>query len=72
MSNSQIFSMAQGSDASLHEKQKDMLIVLTGLAFIEQNALMTQAQLNDARRSIQALFIRSSGEETMLRKLVEI
>ncbi|HSH41429.1 MAG TPA: hypothetical protein VK973_04815 [Arenicellales bacterium] len=42
------------------------------LAFIEQNALMTQAQLNDARRSIQALFIRSSGEETMLRKLVEI
>lgn len=64
--------MAQGSNSALQEKQKDMLIVLTGLSFIEQNALMTQAQLNDARRSIQALFIRSSGEETMLRKLVEI
>jgi hypothetical protein len=72
MSNSQLFSMATGSDAVLQEKQKEMLVVLTALSFIEQNALMTQAQLNDARRSIQALFIRSSGEETMLRKLVEI
>lgn len=72
MSNSQLFSIAPGSESALHEKQKDMLIVLTGLSFIEQNALMTQAQLNDARRSIQALFLRSSGEETMLRKLVEI
>jgi hypothetical protein len=49
-----------------------MLVVMTALSFIEQNALMTQAQLNDARRSLQALFIRTSGEETMLRKLVEI
>lgn len=45
---------------------------MTALSFIEQNALITQAQLNDARRSLQALFIRTSGEETMLRKLVEI
>ena len=72
MSNSQLFSVASGSETILQERQKEMLIVLTGLSFIEQNALMTQAQLNDARRSIQALFIRSSGEETMLRKLVEI
>lgn len=72
MSNSQLFSVASGSEIVLQDKQKEMLIVLTGLSFIEQNALMTQAQLNDARRSIQALFIRSSGEETMLRKLVEI
>ena len=54
------------------DKQKEMLIVMTALSFIEQNALMTQAQLNDARRSLQALFIRTTGEETMLRKLVEI
>ena len=53
-------------------KQKEMLVVMTALSFIEQNALITQAQLNDARRSLQALFIRTSGEETMLRKLVEI
>lgn len=72
MSNRQLFSVASGSETILQEKQKEMLVVLTALSFIEQNALMTQAQLNDARRSIQALFIRSSGEETMLRKLVEI
>lgn len=72
MSNSQLFSVDSGSETVLQEKQKEMLVVLTALSFIEQNALMTQAQLNDARRSIQALFIRSSGEETMLRKLVEI
>lgn len=72
MSNSQLFSVVPGSDAVLQDKQKEMLVVLTALSFIEQNALMTRAQLNDARRSIQALFIRSSGEETMLRKLVEI
>lgn len=53
-------------------KQKEMLIVMIALTFIEQNALITQAQLNDARRSLQALFIRTSGEETMLRKLVGI
>ncbi len=53
-------------------KQKEMLAVMTALSFIEQNALITQAQLNDARRSLQALFIRTTGEETMLRKLLEI
>jgi len=72
MSNSQLFPISTGSKKILQEKQKEMLVVLTALSFIEQGALMTQAQLNDARRSIQALFIRSSGEETMLRKLVEI
>ncbi|MFC1680989.1 hypothetical protein ACFL1S_04240 [Pseudomonadota bacterium] len=53
-------------------KQKEMLAVMTALSFIEQNALISQAQLNDARRSLQALFIRTTGEETMLRKLLEI
>lgn len=72
MSNSQLFPSAPGINGVLQEKRKEMLIVLTGLSFIEQNALMTQSQLNDARRSIQALFIKSSGEETMLRRLVEI
>lgn len=56
----------------MQTKQKEMLVVMTALSFIEQNALITQAQLSDARRSLQALFIRTSGEETMLRKLVEI
>lgn len=72
MSNHQLFPLPGGAEPVMNDRQKDMLIVLTGLSFIEQNALMTHAQLNDARRSIQALFIRSSGEESMLRKLVEI
>jgi hypothetical protein len=49
-----------------------MLVVMTALVFIEQHALLTVSQINDAKRSIQALFIRTSGEELMLRKLIEI
>ena len=64
--------MNNSNEEVLIGKQKEMLIVMTALSFIEQNALMTQAQLNVARRSLQALFIRTSGEETMLRKLIEI
>lgn len=60
------------SDKITRKNQKEMLIVMTALSFIEGNALMTKAQLNDAKKSLQALFIRTSGEETMLRKLIEI
>jgi transcriptional regulator NrdR family protein len=51
---------------------KEMLAVVTALVFIEQHALITRSQLNDAKRSIQALFLRTSGEETMLRKLIRV
>ena len=44
MSNSQLFSIAVGTNGVLQDKQKEMLIVLTGLSFIEQNALMTQSR----------------------------
>ncbi len=64
--------MNTASNNLLFEKQKEMLVVSMALVYIEQNALMTRAQLNDAKRSLQALFIRTSGEETMLRKLVQI
>ncbi|MDH3637202.1 MAG: hypothetical protein OES09_01895 [Gammaproteobacteria bacterium] len=64
--------MNTASNKLLFEKQKEMLVVSMALFYIEQNALMTRAQLNDAKRSLQALFIRTSGEETMLRKLVQI
>lgn len=60
------------SNGTLHKKQKEMLIVMTALSFIEEFALMTNGQLSDAKRSLQALFIRTSGQETMLRKLIEI
>ncbi len=52
--------------------QKEMLVVMTALVFIEEHALITQTQLNDAKRSIQALFIRTSGEESALRTLIHM
>ena len=45
---------------------------MTTLAYIEEHALLTEAQLDDAKQSLQALFLRTSGEETMLRKLIAI
>lgn len=57
---------------ALAAKQKEMLIVMTALSFIEESALMSRPQLRDAKKSLQALFIRTTGEETMLRKLVDI
>ncbi|OGI47990.1 MAG: hypothetical protein A2151_05175 [Candidatus Muproteobacteria bacterium RBG_16_65_34] len=52
--------------------QKEALISLTALAFIEEHALLPPEKLADARGSLQALFLRASGEETLLRKLIEI
>lgn len=52
--------------------QREALVSLTALYFIEEHALLSGEQLADARQSLQALFLRTSGEETMLRKLIEI
>jgi hypothetical protein len=57
----------QTTDAS----QREALVSLTALYFIEEHALLARDQLEDARQSLQALFLRTSGEETMLRKLIE-
>jgi len=45
---------------------------MTALSFIEESGLISNSQLTDAKKSLQALFIRTSGEETMLRKLIDI
>jgi hypothetical protein len=45
---------------------------MTALAFIEEHALLRADQLEDAKNSLQALFLHTSGEETMLRKLIDI
>jgi len=58
--------------AQAQSRHKEMLVVMTAMVFIEQHNLLTKSQLSDAKRSIQALFIRTTGEETMLRKLIEI
>ncbi len=58
---------SQATDTS----QREALVSLTALYFIEEHALLARDQLEDARQSLQALFLRTSGEETMLRKLIE-
>jgi hypothetical protein len=67
-----VFKMPAGREAALPDRRKEMLLVTMALTFIEQHNLMTREQLAEARRSLQSLFIRSTGEETMLRKLIEI
>lgn len=64
--------MDQIGNTEIGTKQKEMLIVMTALLYTEQNNLLSQSQLRDAKQSLQALFLRTSGEETMLRKLIEI
>lgn len=45
---------------------------MTALTFIEDHALLRPDQLKDAKNSLQALFLHASGEESMLRKLIDI
>lgn len=56
----------------INSREREALISLTALTFIEENALLSAAQINDARKSLQALFLRASGEETMLRQLIDV
>lgn len=60
------------SHKTMEGQQREALISLTAMYFIEEHALLSHDQLDEARSSLQALFLRTSGEETMLRKLIEI
>jgi hypothetical protein len=51
--------------------QREALVSMTALAFIEEYALLSRDKLADAKKSLSALFLRTSGEETFLRKLIE-
>lgn len=53
-------------------RAREALISLTAIGFIEEHALLGAAQLQDARKSLQALFLRTSGEESTLRHLIEL
>lgn len=52
--------------------QREALVSLTALYYIEEHQLLARHQLEDARKSLQALFLRTSGEETTLRQLIEV
>ena len=60
------------SHQQLATAKKEALVTLVGLLYIEENGLLSREWLGDAKASLQALFLRTSGEETMLRKLIEI
>ncbi len=51
---------------------REALVSLTALLFIEEHHLLPKEKLVDAKNSLQALFLRTSGEETLLRKLIDI
>ncbi|MBI3899731.1 MAG: hypothetical protein HY308_15755 [Gammaproteobacteria bacterium] len=53
-------------------RERDALISLTTILYIEENNLLPPDQLEESRKSLQALFLRTSGEETMLRKLIAV
>ena len=64
--------MSNTTNGSAVSKPKELLVVMTALSFIEDAALISPSQLSDAKQSLQALFIRATGEETMLRKLIDV
>ncbi|MBE9516550.1 MAG: hypothetical protein IME93_06190 [Proteobacteria bacterium] len=57
---------------SLNTQQKESLTMVIVLQYAEQNALLDSEQLEDARASLRALFLRATGEETMLRKIIDM
>jgi hypothetical protein len=59
-------------DKPAEPQYREALISMTALYFIEEHALLRPNQLDDAKNSLQALFLHTSGEETMLRKLIDI
>jgi hypothetical protein len=60
------------NEKSTDPQHREALVSMTALYFIEEHALLRPELLEDAKKSLQALFLRTSGEETMLRKLIEI
>jgi hypothetical protein len=57
---------------ALNSQQKESLIMMIVLNYADEHGLLNEEQLADARASLRALFLRATGEETMLRKLIGI
>ncbi len=60
--------MTKSADA----RQKEALIVMVAIRFIEEHSLLRQEDLADAKNSLQALFLRASGQAALLHKLIEV
>ncbi|BAU47134.1 hypothetical protein SVA_0553 [Sulfurifustis variabilis] len=59
-------------DHFIAPREREALVSLTAVSYIEEHHLLTAAQLEEAKKSLQALFLRASGEETLLRRLIEV
>ena len=60
------------TDAARNARQREGLITLTAMHYIEEHGLLDDTQLSDAKKSLRAMFLRTSGAETMLRRLIEV
>jgi hypothetical protein len=56
----------------LNPQQKESLLMLIVLNYAEEHDLLNAEHLEDAKASLRALFLRATGEETMLRKIIGI
>lgn len=59
-------------NATESARQREALITLTAMHYIEEQELLDDTQLKDAKESLRALFLRTSGAETALRRLIEV
>lgn len=59
-------------DHFIAPREREALVSLTAVSYVDEHRLLTPAQLEDAKKSLQALFLRASGEETLLRRLIEV
>ena len=57
---------------ALNPQEKESLVMLIVINYAEEHGLLNAEQLEDARASLRALFLRATGEETMLRKIIGI
>ena len=57
---------------ALNPQEKESLLMLIVINYAEDHGLLSAEQLEDARASLRALFLRATGEETMLRKIIGI
>src|SRR4030067_1464131 len=58
------------STPALNPQEKESLLMLIVINYAEEHDLLNAEQLEDARASLRALFLRATGEETMLRKII--
>jgi len=57
---------------ALNPQEKESLLMLIVINYAEEHGLLNAEQLEDARASLRTLFLRATGEETMLRKIIGI